>query len=104
MKKIVETKNKSCCTPTTVIQLPKIWINQSICTGCGLCAEICPFGLPEVSELRKYQISNPGLCTECSACKRNCPVAAITMSEQKGCGCLWDARQRIKNNNQSCCG
>jgi hypothetical protein len=27
------------------------------------------------------------------------------MQEQKGCGCLWDARQRAKNPQQnSCCG
>ena len=44
-------------------------------------------------------------CTECSACFRNCPTQAIMMQEQKGCGCLWDARQRAKGSQQnSCCG
>ena len=101
---MTEIEENTCCTPTTIIQLPKIWVNESICNGCGLCAEVCPFGLPQLRKNGKYGISDVNSCTECSACQRNCPVAAITLSEQKGCGCLWDARYRIKNNNSSCCG
>ena len=55
--------------------------------------------------LPKYEIKHPELCTECSACFRNCPTQAIMMQEQKGCGCLWDARQRAKNpGSNTCCG
>ncbi|HUW89749.1 MAG TPA: 4Fe-4S binding protein [Candidatus Nanopelagicaceae bacterium] len=75
----------------------KIFIKEDICNGCGLCAELCPFGLPQQMDSGKYEINNPKLCTECSACKRNCPVNAIIMMEKKGCGCLWNARANAKN-------
>ena len=83
----------------------RIAIDGSICNGCGLCAEVCPFGLPQRNSEGKYYIPKPELCTECSACKRNCPTKAIIMFEVKGCGCLWDARGRSKNpDSDSCCG
>ncbi|NHJ21354.1 MAG: hypothetical protein EAX91_10445 [Candidatus Lokiarchaeota archaeon] len=101
----------------------KIFINEEKCNGCGLCGEVCPFGLPQPLDNGKYDIPNPKLCTECSACKRNCPVDAIIMNENKGCGCLWNARAKAKNtrsgnkdinscacgtegneSNTSCCG
>lgn len=87
---------------TEIIKNLKIFIDRNLCTGCGLCGEICPFGLPQPSTNGKYEIKDVHLCTECSACKRNCPVQAIIMQEQQGCGCLWDARGRTKNQNQSC--
>ena len=100
----LEANQSSCCTPST-IQIARIFINASACTGCGLCGELCPFGLPLLNDSGKYEIKYPELCTECSACYRNCPTQAIMMQEQKGCGCLWDARQRAKNSQQnSCCG
>ena len=82
----------------------KILINTTICNGCGLCGEICPFGLPHPNSSGKFEIKKPELCTECSACQRNCPTNAIIMQEQKGCGCLWDTRQRKKNakSNNTC--
>ncbi|MFX1477348.1 MAG: ATP-binding protein [Promethearchaeota archaeon] len=87
------------------IQLPKISILPDLCTGCGICAEICPFGIPQPDGNGKFEIIEPERCTECSACKRNCPAMAILLQEHKGCGCLWDARARSKNpRNNSCCG
>ena len=76
----------------------KIYIDENLCSGCGLCGELCPFGLPKPLENGKYDIKNPKLCTECSACKRNCPENAIIMNEKKGCGCLWNARAKAKNS------
>ena len=105
---MTESEKNSCCSPEssqTQLNGVRISINQNLCTGCGLCGEICPFGLPQPIENGKYEISDVNSCTECSACKRNCPVQAISMFEQKGCGCLWDAIQRIKNkgSTDSCC-
>ncbi|MFX1394412.1 MAG: ATP-binding protein [Promethearchaeota archaeon] len=102
---MTETNNNSCCSPIT-IELPRIFINESICINCGLCGELCPFGLPQPNNSEKYEIKKPELCTECSACQRNCPSQAIILQEQKGCGCLWDTRRRLKNPNinDSCCG
>ncbi len=78
----------------------KIFINPDSCTGCGICAEVCPFGLPEMNESGKFFIKNPEQCVACSACQRNCPVNAILLEEQIGCGCLWDARARLKSKKK----
>jgi ferredoxin len=87
------------------ITLPKISIDQDLCTGCGICFEICPFGIPQPNSNGKFEILEPERCTECSACKRNCPAMAILLQERIGCGCLWDARARAKNpQSDSCCG
>ncbi len=94
------TQNQSCCSTTPqqdTQQMPKIYIFPYLCTSCGVCAEVCPFGLPSQGHNKKYEISRPDLCTECSACLRNCPEKAIFMEEKEGCGCLWDVRQRRKN-------
>jgi len=87
------------------IVIPKISINPDLCTGCGICGEVCPFGIPIQNDDGKYEIYEPERCTECSACKRNCPTMAIVLQEKKGCGCLWNARYVAKNpQNNSCCG
>ena len=89
----------------------KIYINANLCISCGICEEVCPFGLPARNSKNKYEISQPELCTECSACSRNCPVQAIFLEEAKGCGCLWNIKGRNKSklegNNEcgdNCCG
>ena len=94
-------KKTSCCTPSAgEISNVRVFINSMICTGCGLCGELCPFGLPTPTNDGKFEINKPELCTECSACKRNCPTQAIMLNEQQGCGCLWDARGRAKNEKK----
>ena len=75
----------------------KIYINPSLCISCGICEEVCPFGLPERNFKNKYEIPQPELCTECSACSRNCPVQAIFLKEVKGCGCSWNVKARLKS-------
>jgi ferredoxin len=84
----------------------KIFIDPVRCIGCGLCGEVCPFGLAVAADFGKFDIPHPELCTECSACKRNCPVDAIFMEEREGCGCLWDVASRRKKGNKKgkgCC-
>ena len=107
--KMTESNQNSCCSDGTdkvqnilnVLDI-RILINEPLCTGCGLCGELCPFGLPKPSDNGKYEIMNPELCTECSACQRNCPTNAIIMREHVGCGCLWNARQQAKSKGNSC--
>ena len=96
-------KTTKLCQPD--FQAPRIYIKEDKCTGCGQCAEVCPFGLPVRNEIGVYEISDVASCVECSACKRNCPAGAIIMQEQEGCGCLWDvvARKKGKSSSGSCC-
>jgi len=52
------------------------------CTGCGLCAEVCPFGAIEMVEKRPFQVKaevNPVLCKGCGLCVAACRGKAISL-------------------------
>ena len=102
-KPILETQSESCCSTesTVAVQTVRIAIDITKCNGCGLCGEVCPFGLPQKTSLDVYEITTPDSCTECSACQRNCPTQAIKLQEQQGCGCLWNARGQAKARKNS---
>ena len=106
MTETKETQSESCCSTEAVTSV-RVAIDILKCNGCGLCGEVCPFGLPQKNSLGVFEISEPEACTECSACQRNCPTQAIKLQEQEGCGCLWDARGRAKggknSSNNNCC-
>ena len=54
------------------------------CTGCGMCAVVCPHGVFEVNG-RKAVITDKDLCMECGACAMNCPAKAIEVNAGVGC-------------------
>jgi NAD-dependent dihydropyrimidine dehydrogenase PreA subunit len=56
------------------IILPQI--NMQRCTGCGLCAELCPTHAVELVRNRPV-IVRPEDCTFCEICERYCPEEAI---------------------------
>ena len=59
-------------------------LDQSACTGCGRCVEVCPHQVFSLSG-NCAQISDIDACMECGACARNCPVAAIQVDAGVGC-------------------
>jgi MinD superfamily P-loop ATPase len=55
-------------------------IDQNVCTGCGMCADVCRFGaIPVIDEHYVVQSLD---CEGCGYCARICPVAAIAMKPQ----------------------
>jgi electron transfer flavoprotein alpha subunit len=54
-------------------------IDHEKCTGCGTCAEACPFGAIKVVE-EKAQVSEK--CTLCGSCAEVCPVDALTFERE----------------------
>jgi ferredoxin len=53
---------------------PVVIIEQ--CTGCGLCARICPNGALAIRECQAV-MARPGVCTYEGMCERICPHGAI---------------------------
>ena len=75
--------------------LPKAFINQEKCTGCGECAKVCRYGAVINIDARykmqdtkyKNKKNNPQFlidassCEGCTICMHVCPVDAISMKE-----------------------
>lgn len=72
--------------------LPKAFINQEKCTGCGECAKACRYGavLKVKSENQKYKSEKSEVrslvidsisCEGCAICMHVCPVDAISMKD-----------------------
>jgi NAD-dependent dihydropyrimidine dehydrogenase PreA subunit len=65
-------------------QTDTLKLDASLCTGCGLCQEVCPHAVFSL-ENRKAKITSPGRCMECGACMRNCVPGAVKVETGVGC-------------------
>ena len=58
-------------------------VDESLCRGCGLCAEACPYSAIELKAVNKYghtlQVAfvNEALCKGCGSCAAACLNGAI---------------------------
>lgn len=56
-------------------------VNEALCSGCGLCVEICPYNAISLDEKTEKAMVNSALCKCCGACVAGCRMGAI---QQKG--------------------
>lgn len=62
--------------------MPKVSVDESKCTGCGTCAEICPMGVFELDPSKKKSVpKKQGECIGCRACEVQCPASAIKVED-----------------------
>ena len=59
-------------------------LDPGLCTGCGVCIEVCPHAVFEISN-RKARIVDSNDCMECGACALNCRFGAIAVKSGVGC-------------------
>jgi nitroreductase/Pyruvate/2-oxoacid:ferredoxin oxidoreductase delta subunit len=60
-----------------------IRIDTTLCSGCGICASLCPSRIPVQDENTKIPSVNPvtaPLCIRCGHCEAACPEGAITVT------------------------
>ncbi|WP_455277862.1 HgcAB-like fusion protein [[Eubacterium] cellulosolvens] len=59
----------------------RIALDQSKCTKCGMCYDICPKGVFEIVEEHKKILNKyPEKCVNCEACVTQCPTGALTLT------------------------
>jgi ferredoxin len=54
---------------------------QAECTGCGICADICPAAAIVMPRELAYPLPAPDLCTGCMLCTAECPFGAIEVTK-----------------------
>ncbi len=52
-------------------------VNEARCTGCSVCAEVCPFHAVEVATDRRVAVVNSALCKGCGLCAASCRSGAL---------------------------
>jgi len=60
-------------------------LDTKLCSGCGMCLNVCPHGVLSGTDGRKVAVANRDACMECGACARNCPTAALSVRAGVGC-------------------
>ena len=65
--------------PAQVQPLKYPIVDSDKCTGCGICADICPVNAISIGSVT---IINESLCTGCRQCFEACPSGAITFVEE----------------------
>ena len=59
-------------------------LDVEACTGCGMCARVCPHAVLKVAGGRA-QVVDVNACMECGACALNCPESALAVEAGVGC-------------------
>jgi ferredoxin len=83
-------------------------LDDSKCTGCGRCTEVCPHGVFVLNN-GKVTITDRDACMECGACSRNCAFEALSVIAGVGCaagiirGALGGSGDCCCSNTADCC-
>ncbi len=61
---------------------PKPIIDESKCTGCGTCVEVCPMEVFVMGDNKKAVVKFPEKCIGCRACEAQCEPGAIKVVDE----------------------
>ena len=59
------------------------FVDEGICSGCGICVEICPYEAREMDPRRGISIVHQALCQGCGACIAACPNNACELRNNR---------------------
>lgn len=61
-------------------------VDETVCTGCGICEEACPFGAVKIDGIAYV---NREKCMGCGVCAGQCPGEAVSLvRDEKKCAPL----------------
>lgn len=67
-----------------LIQDPVVaFVDELICSGCGLCVEVCPYEAREVDPYLRIATVHQALCQGCGACVASCPNNACELKNAR---------------------
>lgn len=78
-----------------------ITLDKDLCTGCGMCTNVCPHCVFEIN-FKKAEFIDKDACMECGACAINCPVGALSVTP--GVGCASYILQTWFKKDKTACG
>lgn len=58
-------------------------VDESKCTGCGLCVTVCPYNARTIDPVRRVAVVHPFLCDSCGTCVVACPSSAAYLRDQR---------------------
>ena len=87
-----------------VSALNTLQFDSELCTGCGICVDICPHGV-FAQNSRLVHIVRPDACMECGACQLNCAFGAVKVDSGVGCAAaMMRAALQGKPQVEASCG
>jgi MinD superfamily P-loop ATPase len=85
----VDAANLELVLSPRILQREDFWggqiaeIDQAICSGCGVCEDVCRFDAVSVNgNNNEIYVIDPIACDGCATCVYQCPCEAITMHDQ----------------------
>jgi len=60
-----------------------VGVDEDLCSGCGICVAVCPYGARELDLREKVVKVNEVLCEGCGACAAACPSGAAQQRNLK---------------------
>jgi len=58
-------------------------VKESLCMGCGICVDVCPYSARHIDEIKKVAVVHPLLCDSCGSCVSICPNDASFLRDLK---------------------
>ncbi|MBN2333782.1 MAG: CoB--CoM heterodisulfide reductase iron-sulfur subunit A family protein [Deltaproteobacteria bacterium] len=60
-------------------------VKDDVCSGCGICVEICPYGARVMNDFSRISEVNQAVCQGCGACISACPNKACELVNSTSC-------------------